>query len=78
MKIPVFPVFGSHDIKLFVNTDVHPYKKKLSASEYKRVMKFNGVDSVEADDLQMADMAEVEAVNSYVYATGKCTVKQIS
>ena len=78
MKIPVFPVFGSHDIELFVNTEDYPYKKKLSASEYTKVMKFSGVGSVEADDLGMADMAEVEAVKSYVYSNGKYTVKQVS
>ena len=78
MKTPVFPVFGSHDIELFVNTEVHSYKKKLSASEYTRVMKFSGVGSVEADDLGMADMAEVETVKSYVYTNGKYTAKQVS
>ena len=65
-------------LKLFVYTEVHPYKKKLSASEYKRVMKFSGVGSQEADDLGMADMAEVEAVKSYVYAHGLYTVKQVN
>ena len=41
-------------------------------------MKFSGVGSVEADDLGMGDMAEVEAVKSYVYANEKYTVKQVS
>ena len=40
-------------------------------------MKFSGVGSVEADDLGMVDMAEVEAVKSFVYAR-KYTVKQVS
>ena len=41
-------------------------------------MKFSGVDSVEADDLGMTDMAEVEGVRLYVYDRGQYTVKQVS
>ena len=41
-------------------------------------MKFSGVSSQEADDLGMVDMADVEAVKSYVYAHGPYTIKQVS
>ena len=42
------------------------------------MMKFSGVKSVEADDLGMTDMAEVEGVRSYVYNKEWYTVKQVS
>ena len=41
-------------------------------------MKFHGVGSEEADDLGMVDMAEVEAVKSYVHAHRPYTIKQVS
>ena len=63
---------------MFGLTEVHPYKKKLTDSEYKRVMKFTGIGSQECDDLGMADMAEVEAVRSYAYSHGQFTVKPVS
>ena len=55
----------------------HPYETKLTSKVWNRVKPYIRVRDQEAEDCGFADMAEIEAVRSYIFQHGQYGLKPV-